>query len=63
MATRAASAQGILRSSLLELIAHPRALKVCSGTKMQAKLPRAPGGGEPLPEGLLWLMLTGAPPF
>ena len=30
--------------------------------ELQAKLPRAPGGGEPLPEGLLWLMLTGEMP-
>jgi citrate synthase len=28
----------------------------------QAKLPKAPGGNEPLPEGLLWLLLTGEIP-
>jgi citrate synthase len=28
----------------------------------QAKLPKAPGGSEPLPEGLLWLLLTGEIP-
>lgn len=26
---------------------------------MQEKLPTAPGGSQPLPEGLLWLLLTG----
>lgn len=29
---------------------------------LQAKLPRAKAGGEPLPEGLLWLLLTGEVP-
>jgi len=29
---------------------------------VQQKLPRAPGGEEPLPEGLLWLLLTGEVP-
>ena len=24
----------------------------------QQELPKAPGGGEPLPEGLFWLLLT-----
>eukprot|EP01133_Synstelium_polycarpum_P000221 gene221-269_t len=28
----------------------------------QAKLPKAPGGSEPLPEGILWLLLTGEVP-
>ncbi|GAM25798.1 hypothetical protein SAMD00019534_089730 [Acytostelium subglobosum LB1] len=28
----------------------------------QAKLPKAPGGEEPLPEGILWLLLTGEIP-
>ncbi|GFR82219.1 citrate synthase, partial [Elysia marginata] len=28
----------------------------------QEKLPRAPGGEEPLPEGLFWLLLTGEIP-
>jgi len=28
----------------------------------QQKLPKAPGGNEPLPEGLLWLLLTGEVP-
>jgi citrate synthase len=28
----------------------------------QQKLPKAPGGAEPLPEGLLWLLLTGEVP-
>lgn len=28
----------------------------------QAKLPTAPGGTEPLPEGLFWLLLTGEVP-
>jgi len=30
--------------------------------EIQAKLPKAPGGSEPLPEGLLWLLLTGEVP-
>lgn len=30
--------------------------------EVQAKLPHAPGGAEPLPEGLLWLLLTGEVP-
>lgn len=30
--------------------------------ELQAKLPRAKGGTEPLPEGLFWLMLTGELP-
>jgi citrate synthase len=30
--------------------------------ELQAKLPRAKGGEEPLPEGLLWLLLTGEIP-
>jgi citrate synthase len=30
--------------------------------ELQAKLPRAKGGDEPLPEGLFWLMLTGELP-
>jgi len=30
--------------------------------EVQAKLPKAPGGSEPLPEGLLWLLLTGEVP-
>lgn len=29
---------------------------------LQAKLPKAKAGGEPLPEGLLWLLLTGDVP-
>lgn len=29
---------------------------------LRAKLPTAPGGNEPLPEGLLWLLLTGKIP-
>jgi citrate synthase len=28
----------------------------------QSKLPKAQGGQEPLPEGLLWLLLTGEIP-
>jgi citrate synthase len=28
----------------------------------QAQLPKAPGGSEPLPEGLFWLLLTGEVP-
>ena len=28
----------------------------------QEKLPKAPGGQEPLPEGLLWLLMTGEVP-
>lgn len=28
----------------------------------QEKLPKAPGGGEPLPEGLFWLLMTGEVP-
>jgi citrate synthase len=28
----------------------------------QAELPKAPGGSEPLPEGLFWLLLTGEVP-
>lgn len=28
----------------------------------QQKLPKAPGGEEPLPEGLFWLLLTGDVP-
>ena len=28
----------------------------------QAKLPKAPGGQEPLPEALLWLLMTGEVP-
>ena len=27
--------------------------------QLQEKLPKAPGGEEPLPEGLFWLLLTG----
>jgi len=30
--------------------------------EVQAKLPKAKGGSEPLPEGLLWLLLTGEVP-
>ncbi|MGE0762323.1 MAG: citrate (Si)-synthase, eukaryotic [Bdellovibrionales bacterium] len=30
--------------------------------ELQQKLPKADGGGEPLPEGLFWLMLTGELP-
>ena len=30
--------------------------------ELQQKLPKAAGGAEPLPEGLLWLMLTGEVP-
>ncbi len=30
--------------------------------EIQAELPRAPGGTEPLPEGLFWLLLTGEVP-
>eukprot|EP00386_Alphamonas_edax_P014112 GDKI01043436.1.p1 GENE.GDKI01043436.1~~GDKI01043436.1.p1 ORF type:complete len:493 (-),score=122.74 GDKI01043436.1:192-1634(-) len=30
--------------------------------QLQEKLPKAPGGNEPLPEGLLWLLLTGEIP-
>lgn len=30
--------------------------------ELQAKLPKAPGGTEPLPEGIFWLMLTGELP-
>lgn len=30
--------------------------------EVQAKLPRAPGGSEPLPEALLWLLVTGEVP-
>lgn len=30
--------------------------------ELQAKLPKAPGGTEPLPEGLFWLLLTGEIP-
>jgi len=30
--------------------------------EVQAKLPKAPGGQEPLPEGVLWLLLTGEVP-
>lgn len=29
---------------------------------VQKKLPKAPGGSQPLPEGLLWLLLTGQVP-
>ena len=28
----------------------------------QEKLPKAPGGSEPLPEGLFWLLMTGELP-
>jgi len=30
--------------------------------ELQKALPKAPGGGEPLPEGIMWLMLTGDVP-
>ena len=30
--------------------------------ELQEKLPKAPGGDEPLPEGLIWLLLTGELP-
>ena len=30
--------------------------------QLQEKLPKAPGGDEPLPEGLFWLLLTGELP-
>src|SRR3954470_20907908 len=30
--------------------------------ELQAKLPKAPGGSEPLPEGIFYLMLTGEIP-
>jgi len=30
--------------------------------ELQQKLPKAPGGAEPLPEGLFWLLLTGQVP-
>lgn len=30
--------------------------------EIQAALPKAPGGSEPLPEGLFWLLLTGEVP-
>lgn len=30
--------------------------------ELQQKLPKAPGGSEPLPEGIFWLMLTGELP-
>ena len=32
---------------------------LCMGTLSQEKLPAAKEGGEPLPEGLMWLLLTG----
>jgi hypothetical protein len=32
---------------------------LCVGTLPQEKLPAAKEGGEPLPEGLMWLLLTG----
>ena len=30
--------------------------------EIQAQLPKAPGGSEPLPEGLFWLLVTGEIP-
>ena len=30
--------------------------------ELQEKLPKAPGGSEPLPEGLLWTLMTGEIP-
>src|SRR5437867_678227 len=30
--------------------------------ELQAKLPKAPGGAQPLPEGVFWLLLTGDVP-
>src|SRR5258705_13857926 len=30
--------------------------------EIQAKLPKAPGGSQPLPEGVFWLLLTGDVP-
>lgn len=35
---------------------------LCRILPLQAKLPGAKAGGEPLPEGLLWLLLTGDVP-
>lgn len=30
--------------------------------EIQSQLPKAPGGSEPLPEGLFWLLVTGEVP-
>jgi citrate synthase len=57
------------RTSIPERLMCPRALQPhwprrCSAeqlscARMQKVLPTAPGGTQPLPEGLLWLLLTG----
>jgi citrate synthase len=36
--------------------------RIHSACLLQQKLPKAPGGSQPLPEGLLWLLLTGQVP-
>ena len=54
-----ASLQGLLwETSLLDPEEGIR-FRGYSIPELQAKLPAAKPGGEPLPEGLLWLLLTG----